>query len=195
MSSSTRRQCINAICIFHSLVNLSVWISSAANVRMGVHISRGLQSISEYKGMLTTFAFYEASPPPDMLAERHPALFTTARWNTMHKSAFTRPTAVKSMITIRWFIDFAKIRIYNRSMHSLFLFDCEDSTNIASKIWINLKRLLLDLMKSTTNISANFSMDMDGIAVCSLYKRTMIELWSSLRLKIDEIHVFYELFE
>ena len=117
MSSSTRRQCINAICIFHSLVNLSVWISNAANVRMGVHISRGLQSISEYKGMLTTFAFYEASPPPDMLAERHPALFTTARWNTMHKSAFTRPTAVKSMITIRWFIDFAKIRIYNRSMH------------------------------------------------------------------------------
>ena len=61
-------------------------------------------------------------------------------------------------------------------MHSLFLFDCEDSTNIASKIWINLKRLLLDLMKSTTNISANFSMGMDGIAVCSLYKRTMIEL-------------------
>lgn len=41
-------------------------IKRGTYTRMGVHISRGLQSISEYKGMLTTFAFYEA---PNMLVE------------------------------------------------------------------------------------------------------------------------------
>lgn len=44
--------------------------SRRLNIKRGTRtdISRGLQSISEYKGMLTTFAFYETS---SVLAEYH----------------------------------------------------------------------------------------------------------------------------
>lgn len=115
---------------------------------MGVHISRGLQSISEYKGMLTTFAFYE--PPPtcyrNVTRGVSPALFTTARWNSMHKSAFTRST-VKSWLWLDGllilqrsdtesprnfeisprFSKLLSIRNYNHRVFIYLYFNCKDT--------------------------------------------------------------------